>query len=98
MPGQPAHTLTRSWRCALTIGVVIIAQVNQAASVYSIRISGHLGPTSLSAFESMVSQLKGDDTLLTGVMDRSALYGVLAEIEALGLDLVELRRLDPRRI
>jgi hypothetical protein len=46
----------------------------------------------------MVSQLKGVDTLLTGVLDRSALYGVLAEIEALGLDLVELRRLDPRRI
>ena len=46
----------------------------------------------------MVSQLKGEDTLLTGVLDRSALYGVLAEIEALNLDLVELRRLDPRRI
>ena len=44
----------------------------------------------------MVSQLKGEDTLLTGVLDRSALYGVLAEIEALGLDLVDLRRLDPR--
>ena len=55
-------------------------------------------PTALSAFESTVSQLKGEDTLLTGVLDRSALYGVLAEIEALGLDLVELRRLDPRRI
>jgi len=66
--------------------------------VYSIRISGQLGPTALSGFESMVSQLKGDDTLLTGVLDRSALYGVLAEIEALGLELVELRRLDPRRI
>ena len=45
----------------------------------------------------MVAQLKGDDTLLTGVLDRSALYGVLAEIEALSLELVELRRLLPRR-
>ena len=70
----------------------------QVASLYSIRISGHLGPAALAGFESMVSQLKGVDTLLTGVLDRSALYGVLAEIEALGLDLVELRRLDPRRI
>ena len=91
-------TLTGSWRCALTSGVLTIAQVHQATSLYSIRISGHLGPTALSAFESMVSQLKGEDTLLTGVLDRSALYGVLAEIEALGLDLIELRRLDPRRI
>ena len=40
-----------------------------------------------------MAQLKGHDTLLTGVLDRSALYCVLAEIEALGLDLVELRRL-----
>ena len=72
--------------------------MQQPTSLYSIRISGHLGPTAQSAFESMVSQLKGEDTLLTGVLDRSALYGVLAEIEALNLDLVELRRLDARRI
>jgi len=52
----------------------------------------------LSAFPSMVAQLKGDDTLLTGVLDRSALYGVLVEVEVLGLDLVERRRLLPRRI
>jgi hypothetical protein len=35
--------------------------------------------------------------VLTGLLDRSALYGVLAEIEALGLDLVELRKLTPDR-
>ena len=29
-------------------------------------------------------------TVLTGLLDRSALYGVLAEIEALGLDLLEI--------
>ena len=44
----------------------------------------------------MVAQLKGGDTLLTGVLDRSALYGVLAEIEVLNLDLIELRRLVAR--
>jgi hypothetical protein len=71
--------------------------VEQAPDLYVLRISGHLGPTTLSGFPSMASLLKGDDTLLTGVLDRSALYGVLAEIEALGLDLVELRLLVPRR-
>ena len=70
--------------------------VCQLPDVYSLRISGHLGPTALSAFPSMVAQLKEGDTLLTGVLDRSALYGVLAEIEALNLDLIELRRLVPR--
>jgi hypothetical protein len=69
--------------------------VDQAPDFYRLRISGHLGPTPLSAFPSMVAQLEGGDTLLTGLLDRSALYGVLAEIEVLGLDLVELRRLLP---
>jgi hypothetical protein len=35
--------------------------------------------------------------VLTGLLDRSALYGVLAEIEALGLDLLELRKVIPGR-
>ncbi len=40
----------------------------------------------------------GEQTVLTGLLpDRSALSGVLAEVEALGLDLVELRQLAPRR-
>jgi hypothetical protein len=30
--------------------------------------------------------------VLVGLLNRSALYGVLAEIEALGLDLLEIRR------
>jgi hypothetical protein len=39
----------------------------------------------------------GAHTVLAGFLDRSALYGVLAEIEALGLDLLELRQLEPDR-
>jgi hypothetical protein len=64
---------------------------------YTIRIHGHLGATVLSAFPAMLSQRQGADTVLTGLLDRSALYGVLAEIEALGLDLVEVRQLKPNR-
>jgi hypothetical protein len=45
----------------------------------------------------MVSQRQGADTVLTSLLDRSALYGVLAEIEALGLDLLEVRQLTPGR-
>jgi hypothetical protein len=41
----------------------------------------------------MVSQRQGADTVLRSLLDRSALYGVLAEIEALGLDLLEVRQL-----
>ena len=65
--------------------------------VYRIRIRGRLGPTALSAFSSMESEMNGGDTVLTGlVADRSALFGVLAQIEALGLDLVEVREVHER--
>ena len=53
------------------------------------------GATALSAFPAMASHQHGADTVLTGLLDRSALYGVLAEIEALGLDLLEVRQLTP---
>ena len=62
--------------------------------VYRICIRGRLGATALSAFPSMVSELHGGETVLTGLLeDRSALYGVLAQIEALGLELLELRQI-----
>jgi hypothetical protein len=64
---------------------------------YTIRIRGRLGATALSAFPSMVSELKGSETVLTGLLeDRSALFGVVAQIEALGLELLELRQIRAR--
>ncbi len=71
--------------------------MDSALVLYLIRINGHLGATMLSAFPAMTSQRVGADTLLTGLLDRSALYGVLAEIDALGLDLLEVRQLTPKR-
>ena len=58
---------------------------------------GQVGPTVVSAFPSMVSELKGGETALTGLReDRSALFGVLAQIDALGLELLELRLITAR--
>ena len=71
--------------------------MDPAPAPYMIRINGHLGATMLSAFPALVPQQHGADTVLTGLLDRSALYGVLAEIEALGLDLLEVRQLTPHR-
>jgi hypothetical protein len=64
---------------------------------YVIRINGHLGAAVLAAFPAMVPRQHGAHTVLTGLLDRSALFGVLGEIEALGLDLLELRKLTPDR-
>lgn len=60
---------------------------------YTIRIDGHLGASLLSAFPPLTSRQQGAHTVLTGLLDRSALFGVLAEIEALGLELIEVRQL-----
>jgi hypothetical protein len=71
--------------------------VTTQSGLYTIRIRGRLGATALSAFPSMVSELKGGETVLTGLLeDRSALFGVLGQIEALGLELLELRQIWPR--
>jgi hypothetical protein len=59
-----------------------------------IRVRGRLGQTIRSAFPSFEIQTDGDDTVLTGTLtDQAALYGVLAEVETLGLELLEVRRL-----
>jgi hypothetical protein len=65
---------------------------------YQIRIRGQLGRTMLAAFPDLHAQAQGEGTLLTGVLpDQAALHGVLARIEALGLELLEVRRLEGDR-
>ena len=57
-----------------------------------IRIRGHLGETLLSAFPDLEAARRDGETVLTGVLpDQAALFGVIAQIEALGLDLLEVR-------
>jgi hypothetical protein len=61
---------------------------------YRIRVRGRLGQTMRSAFPALQAGVSGGDTVLTGPLpDRAALHGALAEIEALGLELLEVRRL-----
>jgi hypothetical protein len=69
--------------------------MNPALAPYLIRINGRLGDAVLSAFPALVPQQHGAHTVLTGLLDRSALFGVLAEAEALGLDLLEIQKLTP---
>lgn len=41
----------------------------------------------------MTCELRDSETVLIGMLqDRSAVYGVIAQIEALGLELIELRQ------
>jgi hypothetical protein len=66
---------------------------------YRIRVRGRLGETIRSAFPALQTRTRGGDTVLTGPLpDRAAPHGVLAEIEVLGLELLEVagcHRRDP---
>jgi hypothetical protein len=62
---------------------------------YQIRVHGRLGRTMRAAFPDLHAEAAGEDTLLAGALpDQAALHGVLARIEALGLELLEVRGLD----
>ncbi len=60
---------------------------------YEIRIRGRLGRSMLAAFLAMHADTQGADTVLTGIPDQAALHGALAQIEALGLELLLVRQL-----
>ena len=56
----------------------------------------NIGMPSAHAYWLGACELKEGETVLTGLVeDRSALFGVVAQIEALGLDLLELRQITP---
>jgi len=61
--------------------------------IYEFRVRGQLGEMMLRAFDGLRAETNCHDTLLRGVVqDQAALHGVLGQIEALGLELVEVRR------
>lgn len=60
--------------------------------LYEIRVRGTLSDTLLEAFPGLYARTERGETVLSGrLADRAALHGVLTEIEALGLELLEVR-------
>ena len=66
-----------------------------APQLYEIRVAGHLSENWATRFEglSMRHEPKGE-TLLTGMLDQSALHGVLVKIRNLGLNLISVNRVE----
>jgi hypothetical protein len=60
---------------------------------YEIRVGGHLGEVTRTAFPDLRAQAREGNTILSGLLaDQAALYGILYQLEALGLELIEVRR------
>ena len=63
---------------------------------YEIRIRGRVSEALLEDFGGLEQSTEKVETVLHGpVVDQAALHGLLQRIEALGLELVEVRRLPP---
>jgi hypothetical protein len=60
--------------------------------LYTIRVVGHLGATALEAFPEFESRMASSCTTLTGRLpDPAAVYDAVGRLEALGLEVIDLR-------
>ena len=61
---------------------------------YEIHIRGRVGPELAEIFDGLNAEVQPVETVLHGdIADQAALHGVLDRVRALGLELMEVRRL-----
>jgi hypothetical protein len=95
---MPAHLTARNHKVPLPAGATHRTGIDVMDEMtrpvwYEIRVRGRLDGMLLDAFPDLSAQADGTETVLTGpLVDQAALYGVLAQLEALGLELLELHR------
>lgn len=64
------------------------------SSYYEIRVAGVLPPEALVDFDRLTASVEPVETLLHGpIQDQAALHGLLARLEAFGVQVIEVRRL-----
>jgi hypothetical protein len=62
---------------------------------YEIRIKGRLSDSLSGAFEDFTATVRPAETVMRGELrDQSELHGVLERIQSLGLELIEVRRIE----
>jgi hypothetical protein len=65
---------------------------------YEIRVAGVLDSRWAAWFDGLQVTGHSEETVISGLLaDQSALHGLLAKVRDLGLTLIAVRRLDPRR-
>jgi hypothetical protein len=66
-----------------------------ATTGYEIRIKGRLSDSLCGAFEDFSAAVKPAETVMRGELrDQSELHGVLDQIQSLGLELIEVRKIE----
>ena len=65
-----------------------------SSDCYEIRVKGRLSAALQAAFPDMTTQVEPIETVLSGPLeDQAALFGVLSQVQALGLELIEVRHI-----
>ena len=65
-----------------------------AASNYEFRIRGRLSEPVLARFDPLEGDVARVETVLHGrIRDQAELHGIIERVQALGLELIEVRRL-----
>jgi hypothetical protein len=64
------------------------------SSYYEIRVTGVLPPEALLDFDRLTASVEPVETVVHGALqDQAALNGLLARLEAFGVEVIEVRRL-----
>lgn len=64
------------------------------SALYEIRVAGRLPPEILLDFERLTASVEPVGTVVHGeILDQAALYGLLARLQAFGVQVLEVRRL-----
>jgi hypothetical protein len=67
------------------------------SSCYEIRVTGVLPPEALLDFDRLTASIEPVETVVHGpLQDQAALNGLLARLEAFGMQVIEVRRLKDR--
>ena len=65
-----------------------------SSSYYEIRVSGVLPPEALLDFDRLTASVEPVETVVHGALqDQAALNGLLARLQAFGVEVIEVRRL-----
>jgi len=66
------------------------------SALYEIRVRGRLGDTVVQSFTGLTATREDGETVLRGaIRDQAELHDVLEQIDGFGLELLEVRRVEP---
>ena len=64
---------------------------------YQMHVVGRVGSAASEVFADFGVRVEPTATVLSGALDQAALHGLIARVRGLGLELVDVHQVSPRR-